>query len=471
MRHPQTSEPTGASFEAQGSSSMVAARIDRVPTGRFHVKIASILGTGTFFDGFDAISLAVVLSIVVSTFQISFAEAGLIISAGYIGQFIGAILIGLLADRFGRKKTFIGAMVIFALLSVACAFAWSSTSLLVFRLLQGLGLGAEVPIAGTLINEYLGRKSRGRVAVLYQSAFSWGLFFAPLVALVLTTTLDPQLAWRVLLGIGVLPLLVAIWAWFALPESARWLAERGRHEEANAYVLEMEAEATSRGKVLDEPAPLPAAAHKAFKASELFSGQYGRRTIMLAFLWFAAYFVIYGYSVWLPSLYVQIGHLPPANSLLLTVLIGIIVIAVISTSAWLVEKIGRKPSLFIGFTIATAAGAYGWITTTLIGDTSWQVLFTTGCLIALGISIPAAVLYMYTAELYPTRMRGFATSSASSLARLASVLSPFLIGPLLDSGGVGTIFALLGGFALLGALVVGTVGIETRNRSLEDISA
>jgi putative MFS transporter len=78
---------------------------------------------------------------------------------------------------------------------------------------------------------------------------------------------------------------------------------------------------------------------------------------------------------------------------------------------------------------------------------------------------------MYTGELYPTRMRGFATSSASSLARLASVLSPFLIGPLLDSGGVGTIFALLGAFALVGAIVIGAAGIETRNRSLEDISA
>ncbi len=471
MSQPQTSEPTDASAALSGSPALIAARIDRVPTNRFHIKIASILGTGTFFDGFDAISLAVVLSIVVSTFNISFAEAGMIISAGYIGQFIGAILIGFLADRFGRKKAFIGAMVIFALLSLACAFAWSSTSLLVFRLLQGLGLGAEVPIAGTLINEYLGRKSRGRVAVLYQSAFSWGLFFAPLVALALTTTMAPDLAWRVLLGIGILPLGVAIWAWFALPESARWLAEHGRHAEADAYVRKMEAEATSRGKTLDKPQPLPAVERKSFKASELFRGQYGHRTVMLALLWFTAYFVIYGYSVWLPSLYVKVGHLPPANSLLLTALIGIVVIVVISFTAWLIEKIGRKPSLFLGFAVAACAGAYGWFMTGLQHDTSWQVLFTTGCLIALGINIPAAALYMYTAELYPTRMRGFATSSASSLARLASVLSPFLIGPLLDNGGVSTIFVLLGGFALVGAIVMGTLGIETRNRSLEDISA
>ena len=79
---------------APGSDATIAARIDRVPTGRFHVRLAAKLALGTFFDGFDAISLAVVLSLVVATFKISFAEAGTIIAAGYLGQFIGAIVIG-----------------------------------------------------------------------------------------------------------------------------------------------------------------------------------------------------------------------------------------------------------------------------------------------------------------------------------------------------------------------------------------
>lgn len=449
----------------------IAARIDRIPTGRFHVRLASKLALGTFFDGFDAISLAVVLSLVVATFKISFAEAGTIIAAGYLGQFIGAIVIGWLSERFGRKKTFVISLIVFSLLSIGCAFAWSATSLLVFRLLQGLGLGAEVPLAGTLINEYLGRKSRGRVAVLYQSAFSWGLFFAPLIALVFTSTLAPDIAWRVLLAVGFLPIIVAIWAAVALPESARWLATRGRHAEANAYVEQMEAEATARGVVLDPPQVLPTQEHKKFRPAELFSGIYGKRTLTLGLLWFTGYFVVYGYSVWLPSLYVQVGGLAASSSVLLTILIGLIVIAMNYVTAWLVERIGRKKTLVIGFSIAAFGGLYGLFCVGVLGNTSWPILFSTGCLIALGITVPAGALYFYTGELYPTRMRGFATSSASSLARLASVVSPFIIGPLLDTGGAATIFGVLGGVALLGTIVVAVAGVETRNRSLEEISA
>lgn len=471
MSQPQSPAQEGAPPGRIAPSADIAARIDRIPVGRFHVRLASMLGVGTFFDGFDSISLAVVLSLVVSTFHISFAEAGRIVSAGYLGQFIGAIAIGFLSERFGRKRAFTVSLALFAILSLACAFAWSAPSLLAFRLLQGLGLGAEVPIAGTLINEYLGRRSRGRVGVLYQSAFSWGLFFAPVIALALSSGASREIQWRVLLGLGILPLAIAVWAWLALPESARWLSSRGRFREAEGYVSQMEAEARAQGKSLPDPVPVPTPARTNFKLSELARGQYGRRTLMLFALWFCGYFVVYGYSVWLPSLYVKVGHLPSSDSVLLTVIIGLVVVAVVYLTAWLVEKIGRKKTLTLGFGLAALGGLYGLIAATVFASTSWPTLFTTGCLIAAGITMPAGALYLYTGELYPTRMRGFATSTASSLARLASVLSPLIIGPLLDSGGVGPIFALLGGMAALGTLVIAVAGAETRNLSLEEISA
>ncbi|WIX79221.1 MFS transporter [Amycolatopsis carbonis] len=470
-----TRSPTSATLppgpERARAANEIAARIDRIPTGRFHVRLASIVGFGTFFDGFDAISLAVILPVIVKAFGISLSEAGLIISAGYLGQFVGAIAIGMLSDRIGRRRAFLLSLTIIGVLAVFCALAWNEQSLLVFRLLQGFGLGAEVPIAGTIMNEYLGRKNRGRIGVIYQSLFSWGLFFAPLIALLLTSTLGPGTGWRILLGLGALPLLVVAVGLFTLPESPRWLAQHGRVEEADTTVARMEAEAAAAGKHLDVPPFVPPGEDRGFSPRELIRGRYGRRTALLVVLWFTAFFVTYGYSSWLPTIYVSVGKLNPTSSLTLTVILGAIQVAMCYVVAWFVENVGRKRSLLYGFAISVVGGAFGFVNIVLLGNTTWPILFATGIIIGVGIIFPATSLYVYTGELYPTRMRGFATSVTSSFARLASIVSPLVFGFLLDTaGGAGLVFAVLGVAALIGALTMALGGIETRAKSLEELS-
>jgi putative MFS transporter len=465
-----SSAPLPPSAEAAGQ---IVARIDRVPTGRFHVRLAAILGGGTFFDGFDAISLAVVLPLVVSTFDISFAQAGLILSAGYVGQFVGALVIGALSDRFGRRNAFIACLALFGALAIPCALAASASSLTVFRLLQGIGLGAEVPIAATLVNEYLGRRNRGRFSVIYQSLFTWGLFFAPLVGLLLTSNMAPEAAWRTLLGLGALPLIIAVVAWFALPESARWLADKGRIDEAERHVSRMERDARAAGHTLEpvtgSAAPLPQ--HRT-RLRELFEAPYGSRTLLLGVLWFCTFFVTYGFTVWLPTLYVSVGHLAPTRSLLLTVVLGAIQIAMSYVVAGFVEKLGRRPIFIIGYTIAALGALFGFVNLAVLHQTAWPVLFATGVIMTVGIMLPTITLYLYTSELYPTRIRGFASSSASSLSRVASILSPVIFGFVLSGhGGAGAIFAILAGVALVGMLAMVLGGIETRQKTLEEISA
>src|SRR4051794_2382024 len=307
---------TGSQVSTPDVVAQIAARIDRVPTGRFHRRLVAVVGGGTFFDGFDAISLAVVLPLVVATFGIDFSQAGLIVSAGYLGQFVGALVIGALSDRLGRRTAFVLSLVVFGALALACAVAWSASSLMVFRLLQGLGLGAEVPIAATLVNEYLGRRSRGRFSVVYQSLFTWGLFFAPLVALLMTPHMAPEAVWRTLLGLGALPLVIAVIAWFALPESARWLADKGRVEEAERLVARLEDDARATGSTLEPvPAMTTTVQQRPMRLRELFEAPYGSRTLVLGTLWFCTFFVTYGFTVWLPSLYVSVGGLQPSRSL------------------------------------------------------------------------------------------------------------------------------------------------------------
>jgi MFS transporter, putative metabolite:H+ symporter len=468
-----TQQDRRLSETAARDSAAIAARIDRVPTGPFHYRLASILGGGTFFDAFDALSIAVVLPLVISAFQLDFSDAGLIISAGYAGQWVGAVVVGALADRIGRRPAFVLSLVIFGTLSLACAFAWSHSSLLLFRALQGIGLGAEVPIATTLINEYLGKRNRGRISVIYQSTFTWGIFVAPLVALVTTAALGPESGWRVLLGIGALPLVIAVWAWFALPESARWLATAGRTDEADALVRRMEDEAIARGRVLDEPEPVPSTLARTgtLRLGELLSPTYRRRTLGLATIWFTSFFIVYGYLTWLPTMYVSVGQLPPSNSLVLTVVLGATQLVVVYVTAWLVDRVGRRPLLLTAFGLAVIGGLYGAVMLGLLGYTSWPVLFSSGIILAIGMSISSASLFLYTSELYPTRMRGWATSVCSSLARAASIGSPFIFGFMLGGhGGPGGVFTAMAVAAAIGLVAMAVSGVETRNRSLEELS-
>ncbi|GAA5148112.1 MFS transporter [Pseudonocardia eucalypti] len=446
------------------------ARLERLPFGRVHLRVASLLGTGTFFDAFDSLVIAVVLTVVINTFQVQLGSAGLLISAAYVGQFIGAISLGALAERYGRRLAFIGSLACFGLLSLAAAFAWSFESLLVLRLLQGIGLGAEVPIAGALFNEFVRGRSRGRAVMMYESIFSWGILLAPLIGLLFFQLFGQELGWRLLFVFGALPVVVAVVAYYKLPESPRWLAERGRTQDAGKVLDEMEADARARGVTLEEPEVKSPADVKPTRFGELFSPAYRRRTALSWVTWFCGYFILYGFSTWLPTLYVKLGGLPTGSALGLTAVVSAIYLVEIYIFALTVDRVGRKPWFVGGFALAVLGGVFGCVAIAL-GATAWPVLFVAGLLMGLGISPVTAGLYLYTPELYPTRMRAWATATGSSLNRVASTIGPILVGTLLGAGlGLGSVFLAFGLVALVGLAVMAALGIETKQRVLEELA-
>jgi putative MFS transporter len=456
--------------EAITAADNTVARLERLPFGRVHFRVASLLGVGTFFDAFDSLVIAVVLTVVITSFQVGFGSAGLLISAAYVGQFIGAITLGALAERHGRRMAFIISLAVFGVVSLAAALAWNFESLLVLRLLQGIGLGAEVPIAGALFNEFVRGRSRGRAVMIYESIFSWGILLAPLIGLLFFSAFGPQLGWRLLFVFGALPIVVAAIAYFKLPESPRWLAERGRFGEAGRVLDEMEADARRRGTILPEPEVQPPAAVKPTRLGELFSPYYRRRTALSWVTWFCGYFILYGFSTWLPTLYVRLGGLPTGNALWLTVLVSALYLIEIYIFALTVDRVGRKPWFVAGFALAVLGGVFGCVAI-LLGATAWPVLFVAGLLMGLGISPVTAGLYLYTPELYPTRMRAWATATGSSMNRVASTIGPLLVGALLGAGlGLSSVFAMFGVVALVGMIVMAWLGIETKQRVLEDLA-
>jgi MFS transporter, putative metabolite:H+ symporter len=446
----------------------VEARMDRLPMTSKHRRIAAVIAVGTFFDAFDALILGIALTVIAASLGQGFLGTGVLISAGYLGQAIGAIAIGSVADRLGRRRTFLLAITVFSVLSVACALAWNLESLTVARLLQGMGLGAEVPIAATLISEFAPALKRGRAVMLYQAIFAWGVFAAPLVGLIVFSVVAPGVGWRVLFALGVIPLVLVLIGRRAIPESVRWLTSKGREDEASAIVGEFETVARREGRDLPEPRPVEVDVARPTRLAEILSPTYRRRTLLNGILWFTIYFVTYGYSVWLPSLYVTIGGLRISQALYLTLAVAVGQLVAVYAFALTVDRIGRRP-LFIAGYVVSILGAVLGLAMVLLGAKSWPTLFAAGLLLAIGSYVPAAGLYLYIPELYPTRIRAWGTAAGSSMNRIASVIAPTAVGALLAGGfGLGWVFVMFGVVLLVGLAAMLAWGIETKGQSLEE---
>src|SRR5713101_2950448 len=216
----------------------IVARLERLPTSWWQVKARIIVGVATFFDAFDALAIASVLPVIVPLWKLTPPEIGVMISAGFLGQLLGALLFGWIAERYGRMNAMVGSIALFGVMSLACALAWDYRSLLVLRTIQGIGLGGEVPIAAVFISELAKAQGRGRFVLLYELVFPVGLVAASLLGLWLV----PHLGWQYMFVIGALPGLLALVLRRLIPESPRWLAVRGQLAEAEAAMAHIESE-------------------------------------------------------------------------------------------------------------------------------------------------------------------------------------------------------------------------------------
>src|SRR5438270_7020019 len=218
------------------ANAALVARLERLPVTPRLMLLRVIVGIATFFDAYTVLAIAFAMPQLVSEWKLAPAEVGMIISAGYVGQFFGAVLFGSLAEKFGRLKILFITIVLFVSMDVACLFAWSAASMMVFRFLQGVGTGGEVPVASAYINEFIGAEKRGRFFLLYEVIFPIGLMFAGMVGFVLV----PLYGWKAMFVVGLVPSVLTIPLRWLMPESPRWLASKGRIAEANKVVKLLE---------------------------------------------------------------------------------------------------------------------------------------------------------------------------------------------------------------------------------------
>src|SRR5580658_8624921 len=230
--------------------------MERAPFSRWHMKARIVMGSATFFDAFNALSLAFALPVLIRLWHISPAQSGLLIAVSYVGQLAGALLFSQLAERFGRIRSATAAVALMSAMTLGCALAGSFPALLVCRLVQGIGVGGEMPVAAAYISELSQAHGRGRFFMLYEMIFPIGLMVTGQVGAVLV----PLMGWQIMFLIGGIPGLVIALMLLRLPESPRWLIGKGRLAAADTVIRRLEAASSKPGAAIaaSPAASLPA---------------------------------------------------------------------------------------------------------------------------------------------------------------------------------------------------------------------
>jgi MFS transporter, putative metabolite:H+ symporter len=442
----------------------VADRLDRVPLTGFHWRLLVLAGFGWMFDAMDILLVGSVIAAVSREWGLDAATATLISSINLLGMFVGASLAGSLSDRYGRKTMFQTTLLIYSLFTGLSALAFNAVSLMILRFLAGVGLGGELPVASTLLSEFAPARNRGTLVVLLESFWAYGSVLAALIAFLVI----PSYGWQIAFLIGALPALYVFALRRGTPESPRFLMAQGRVAEAYAVVEQVEVSAGvkpvghSRAKL--DPPPAQAASF-----AELFRAPYLRRTIVLWAMWATMNFSYYGIFLWLPLQFVRKGF-SLDQALLFNLIIAIAQIPGYFAAALLVERWGRKPTL-VSFLLACAIGAWFFGQVALEASDVGLILFW-GSVISFFNLGAWGVVYTYTPELYPTRLRGTGAGWAAAFGRIWGILAPLSISLQLALFGSDiTVFLVFMAVMLLGAVIVLALGEETRGRSLEQIAS
>ena len=440
----------------------LTATLEKLPFSPWHRRLLLLAFFGTLFDAADFAMFGAALPPIAREFGLGPAQAGLLATTGLFGAFLGALFWGTISDYIGRRTAFKVTIGIFAVFTGLAAGAWNMASLIAARFLANFGLGGEVPVACTLISEFMPGRIRGAAAGNMLTAFPVGL----VVAAGLSLAVIPTLGWRWLFVIGVLPALLLFFVRRNVPESVRYLLSKGRTAEAEATVAYIEKAATGA-----QPAPVAAAPSGRSKATaptgvtvlQLLAPGRRRRTILLWTVSFCFLWSSNGILFMLPTILTQRG-LPLSDAILLQLVQAGAAIFGYSACSFLIDRYGRRPVLFLYYFIG--AGFHLWFA---MASGQWMFV-AIACVgwVNPGVYGPTTI---YAGELYPTEMRATAVGWVFGIGRIGSFLAPTIVGFMLAYGLGAYVLHTFALTFLIAALALIAIGIETKGRTLEDITA
>jgi len=444
---------------AADPSQALIARLERLPFAGWHRRLLAFAFFGTLFDAADFAMFGAALPPIAREFGLGPAQAGLLATSGLFGAFLGALFWGTISDYIGRRTAFQTTIGIFAICTGLAAGAWNMASLVIARFLANFGLGGEVPVACTLVAEFMPSRVRGTATGNMMTAFPVGL----VVAAGLSLAIIPNFGWRWLFVVGVIPALILFFVRRNVPESVRYLVSRGRLVDAERTVAEIEQSVTGKSGASVNAARGGAVPATGVTVFQLLAPGRRRRTILLWIVSFCFLWSSNGILFMLPTILTQRG-LPLSEAILFQLVQASAAIFGYSACSFLIDRYGRRPVLFLYYFIgaafhlwfAMASGAWMFAAIACVG---W---------VNPGVYGPTTI---YAGELYPTQMRATAVGWVFGIGRIGSFLAPTVVGLMLYWGLGAYVLHTFALTYLIAALALIAIGIETKGKALEAISA
>lgn len=434
-----------------------AARLDRLPITSYHRYIMWILGFVFFAELAGINTLSFAAPAILKQWHISIATVGYLVSATFLGMFLGAASGGWFSDRVGRKRALILTTVWFSIFSLLNSVVWEPTGLFIARLLTGVGLSAMTVVGITYVSEMFPANKRGA----YQGwIMTIGLIGIPATAYVARFTIPmASWGWRLVFVWGGLGLIFAALMAMKFEESPRWYENRGLLAEADAVMDRIEIRARAEfGDLPPVPESVPFAARRG-SYWELFSPDYLPRTMMLLVIWIAQTLGFYGFMAWVPTLLVAHGF-PMVNSLAWSSAISIGAVPGALIGSLIAERWERKWSITgVTLVIAFCGVMYG-----LTFKTAAIIIF--GFCVAMFAQTFVVLIYAYTAECYPTEIRNSGTGLTYGVGRLANAFGPLIVAFLFTRLGYTSVFVYIAAMWLLVSVTIGIFGPRTKGRTL-----
>ncbi|MBC3492464.1 MFS transporter [Pseudomonas taiwanensis] len=433
--------------------------IEDVPLNSFHRLLTLRSGGGSFVDGYILSIVGVLMMQMSTALNLNSFWEGMIAASALIGIFFGGFLGGWLTDFLGRRRIFFVGPIVFTVASIAQLWADSATAIFVLRLLIGVAVGIEYPVATALLVEFLPKKHRGQKLAMLTVLWFAGAAAAYIVgeAILRSGVSD---AWRWVAASSALFGAILFLLRLGTPESPRWLLTKGRRREAEITIKKVFGESFSLSSLpeQDQAAKLP--------FSALLHSGYGKRLFFVLAFWTCSIIPIFAVYAFAPKVLAALkltGDLSAIGSISITAffMIG----CLIATKA--INFIDRRKILIYGFFFSGLA---------LVGLGAFDshggiVILVFFSLFALFIGGAQALCFVYPNEIFPTEVRSVAVGIATSLSRVGAAAGTYLVPMSLGGIGVANTMYAAAAITFFGLLVSWLLAPETRSLSLQEATA